>query len=372
MQALLLSAYDASSHRRWRHNLAAALSGIEWTSLSLPPRHFRWRIRANSLHWALAENSCLQQPWDLLLATSMVDLTGLRALVPSLARVPTALYFHENQFAYPRSRHQRSALEPQMVTLYSALCADILVFNSRYNRDTFLRGVSATLGKMPDFVPPGIAEGLAQKARVIPVPLETDCFCASRAQDETRPQVIWNHRWEYDKNPDLLLAACERLSDGGRTPLPFVLHVTGQQFRHQPEAFARLKALLRATDSLGTWGFVPALADYRALLARCHMVLSTADHDFQGLSVLEAVAAGCLPLLPAHQVYPEWFPAERCYSVSGDLATDAGILAETLQTHMALFQAGRWPQPPSVVHFRMDSLAPEYRRLVADLTGEVP
>lgn len=372
MRALLLSAYDAPSHRRWRQSLVAALADIEWTSLSLPPRYFRWRIRANSLHWALSEKACLQQSWDLLLATSMVDISGLRALVPSLSQVPTALYFHENQFAYPRGHHQDSSLEPQMMTLYSALCADILVFNSRYNRDSFLQGVASTLHKMPDFVPSGVADSLAKKSRVIPVPLESACFCPPQPHAEMRPQVIWNHRWEYDKNPELLLATCDHLSDGGRSPLPFVLHVTGQQFRYQPPAFERLRRLLQATDSLGTWGFVQSRADYRALLARCDLVLSTADHDFQGLSVLEAVAAGCLPLLPAHQVYPEWFAADHCYPVSGDLPTDARCLAEKLQMLMSLYHADRWPDVPSVAHFGMDSLLPDYRRLVEDLTGEVP
>src|SRR5690554_4277065 len=90
MRALLLSAYDAPSHRYWHQTLSSALTAIDWTTLSLPARYFNWRIRSNSLYWAHAEKACLQQPWDFLLATSMVDLTGLRALLPSLAQVPTA------------------------------------------------------------------------------------------------------------------------------------------------------------------------------------------------------------------------------------------------------------------------------------------
>ena len=36
-------------------------------------------------------------------------------------------------------------------------------------------------------------------------------------------------------------------------------------------------------------------------------VVSTSLHDFQGLSILEAVSRGCLPLLPKRVVYPEYF-----------------------------------------------------------------
>lgn len=367
MQALLLSAYDAPSHNRWRGSVTAALADIAWTQLALPPRHFRWRIRANSLHWALEKQAELTNQWDFMLATSMVDLAGLRSLVPSLSRVPTALYFHENQFAYPQSRHQHSSVEPQMVTLYSALCANMLVFNSVFNRDTFLQGVDDLLGKMPDYVPSGVAEKLAKKSRIVSVPLDACCYVPHRARPGERPQIVWNHRWEYDKNPALLLAACERLSNGGKRRLPFVLHVTGQQFRRVPEAFATLKSLLEATESLGTWGFVPRVEDYRALLARCDLVLSTADHDFQGLSVLEAVAAGCLPLLPAHQVYPEWFEPERCYPVTGDVGEDAQVLAQALASHCRLYSEGRLPEAPSVGAFAVETLLPEYQRLVDDL-----
>src|SRR5690554_445672 len=99
MRILLLSAYDAVSHQYWRKGLVNALPEHDWTVLSLPARYFSWRIRGNSLSWAFGERERLQQPYDLVIATSMVDLTSLRGLVPSLARTPCVVYFHENQFA---------------------------------------------------------------------------------------------------------------------------------------------------------------------------------------------------------------------------------------------------------------------------------
>ncbi|HEY7884932.1 MAG TPA: DUF3524 domain-containing protein, partial [Cellvibrionaceae bacterium] len=140
MRVLVLSAYDAPSHKRWHQNLVDALDDIHWTVLTLPPRYFRWRIRANSLYWALACREQLLQPYDVVLATSMTDLTGLRSLLPELAKIPTIIYFHENQFVYPVTLQQHALLEPQMMTLYSALSADALVFNSAFNRDTFMAG----------------------------------------------------------------------------------------------------------------------------------------------------------------------------------------------------------------------------------------
>ena len=51
------------------------------------------------------------------------------------------------------------------------------------------------------------------------------------------------------------------------------------------------------------FGFLdrPAYAD---LLGRADVVVSAAHHEFFGIAVVEAIAAGCLPVLPAHQSYP--------------------------------------------------------------------
>ena len=156
MRILLLSAYDAQSHSYWWQGLKAAMPEHDWTVLTLPARHFAWRIRGNSLSWGLGEQELLNQPYDLLIATSMTDLSSLRGLVPHLTTIPTLLYFHENQFAYPLGNQARQQVEPHIVSLYAALAADHLCFNSAYNRDTFLSGAAGLLDKLPDHVPDGI------------------------------------------------------------------------------------------------------------------------------------------------------------------------------------------------------------------------
>ena len=158
----------------------------DWQLLEMPPRHFSWRMRGNPLHFGVTEAELLRGDYDLVCATSMVDLATLRGLVPALAQKPAVLYFHENQFAYPQSGAGHSLLEAQMVSLYSALAADQLLFNSRYNRDSFVAGVDALLGRLPDFVPEGLAAALRDKAEVLPVPL-------AAAPEPVRP-AFWAHR----------------------------------------------------------------------------------------------------------------------------------------------------------------------------------
>ena len=127
MRILLLSAYDAHSHRRWRQGLVDAFPDWQWTVLTLPPRNFLWRIRGNSLSWAFAERETLLQPYDLLVATSMTDLAALKGMVPALAKVPAMVYCHENQFAYPDQRELQS-MEPEFVSLYAVLAAERVLF----------------------------------------------------------------------------------------------------------------------------------------------------------------------------------------------------------------------------------------------------
>lgn len=348
MRVLLLSGYDAPSHRRWREQLAAHFPDWRWTQLALPPRHFKWRMRGSGFLWAHQERERLLEPYDLLIATSMVDLSCLRGFVPELCRIPTLVYFHENQFAYPQSKQQRANVEPQLINLYTALCADQVAFNSDYNRTSFLAGATRLLKRLPDAVPEAVMSDLEARCRVLPVPIEAPCFVANDADPDGPLTLVWNHRWEYDKGPDRLLLGLQRFFEQ-QPEARIRLHVVGQQFRQHPPAFTELKTLLEAHNALGHWGYEPSRERYRALLAQSHCVLSNALHDFQGLSILEATAAGCRPLLPDREAYPEWFPRECRYTSDRDNPlNEANAFAALLHKEYAAFTAGQVPRAPSV------------------------
>jgi glycosyltransferase involved in cell wall biosynthesis len=304
MRVLLLSAYDAPSHAHWHRCLRAGIPDWHWQLLTLPPRHFSWRIRGNPLGWFPARAELLSAGYDLVLATSMVDLATLRGLVPALAATPAVLYFHENQFAYPPGESRHGLLEAQMVSLYASLSADLLLFNSQWNRDSFLSGCSALLEGFPDAVSPGVVETLTERSQVLPVPLPELPDARPRAATGRPLQLLWNHRWEHDKGPELLLELAGALVE--KKECSFTLHVVGQQFRRRPPEFERLRTLLDEAGALGSWGYRADRGAYLDLLGSCDVVLSTAHHDFQGLAVLEACAVGCTPLLPDRLAYREY------------------------------------------------------------------
>lgn len=366
MRVLLLSAYDAPSHRYWRLGLERHCENDQFTQLTLPARYFSWRIRGNSLSWAFQSREILERDYDLIIATSQVDLSSLRGMVPRLASVPTVLYFHENQFAYPASGEQHISVEPQMVNLYSALCADRLVFNSAWNRDSFLQGVGELLRRLPDHVPSGLPERLAARSEVLPVPIAA-ATAASRPPGSSL-QLVWNHRWEYDKGPGILLAAmrcCLELA------LPVCFHIVGQQFKRQPAEFEQIEKLTAANPgSIGHWGMIADRQQYLALLDRADVVLSTALHEFQGLAVMEAVARGCLPLVPNRLSYAEFFgEAFRYRSSPRDVAAEGAAIATHLSKLVAKPRRD-WPGSPSMDQYTWPVQGPRYRDLMRQCVAD--
>nr|WP_255775572.1 DUF3524 domain-containing protein [Microbulbifer sediminum] len=357
---MLLSAYDAGSHRRWREGLVAAMPGWEWTVLTLPPRYFSWRVRGNSLSWGRGEAAAiLRQPHDLVLATSMTDLAALRGLVPELGRIPAAVYFHENQFAYPRSDRAFDSVEPQLLNIYTALAGDLLLFNSEFNRSTLLQGARRLLKRFPDCVPPGICAEIGHKSRVLPVPLEDRLFDSpaqelrgGRPRNAGPLEVCWAARWEYDKGGERLLEILQGLERQGAD---YRLHLLGESFRNSPAEFTTIQR--EFSHRLGRVGFLPDRSQYLDTLRRSHVFLSTAHHEFQGLAVMEACALGCSPLVPDEQAYPELYPFENRYRSASEAVDKIG--------RMSVFEE---PLPvPDFSPYAWQQLGPAYRECLSGL-----
>ncbi|MEE8547269.1 MAG: DUF3524 domain-containing protein [bacterium] len=363
---LLLSAYDAGSHRRWREQLAEHLKEHSWTVLSLPPRNFAWRNRGNALSWALGSREVLTDNYDCLLATSMTDLSALKGMAPGLASLPSIVYYHENQFAYPE-RFERKGGQNYMITnLYTALAADIAVFNSRYNRDSFLDGVEKLLDMVPDFIPAGVVDELKSRSVVVPVPLEAHCYADHDSPSSDVPlTIVWNHRWEYDKAPERFFDA---LYDVSRRNGNFRLHVLGERFRECPEVFEEAKDKL--SKHIDTWGFVEDAVEYRRILTTSDVVISTSLHEFQGVALLEAVAAGCVPLVPDRLAYMEYLPDSfRFPSYPEDPAAESAELSRRLLEMIQDPESVRALTPPDVSDLSWNNLAGEYRNIIDQVVG---
>jgi len=79
--------------------------------------------------------------------------------------------------------------------------------------------------------------------------------------------------------------------------------VIGELFRDAPPVFGEYRR--RLDDRIDHWGFQATRDAYRAALLAADVFVSTAKHEFFGITAVEAMAAGCFPLLPRRLTYPE-------------------------------------------------------------------
>ena len=139
------------------------------------------------------------------------------------------------------------------------------------------------------------------------------------ADEEDHPlRIAWCHRWEFDKNPEVLFEALIRLVDDG---FLYELVLVGEQFRQAPEVFERIRR--RLASRIVHSGYLADRSDYLRTLAGCDVVVSSAIQENFGIAVVEAILAGCQPVLPKRLAYPEVIPEEfheSClYATDGDL-----------------------------------------------------
>ncbi|XP_061677910.1 glycosyltransferase-like domain-containing protein 1 isoform X2 [Syngnathoides biaculeatus] len=216
--------------------------------------------------------------------------------------------------------------------------------------NSFLSSIASFLKKIPDRRPrKDVAQLIRPKCRVLYFPLNladvtrlfpkyklrcgltgpshTDDIITAQADGTRRSgsecrrdssgkplHIVWPHRWEHDKDPELFLSTMVKLKEEG---LNFLLSVLGETFTDVPEVFANCRPLLDA--HVLHWGFLESREDYVSVLCQADVVLSTARHEFFGVAVLEAVHCGCYPLCPNALVYPEIFPAECLYATPRQL-----------------------------------------------------
>ena len=304
---------------------------------TLPGRDWKWRMHGGALTLAAdcSERTEGATIPHVIFASDMLDLATFKALVhPSIAATPTVLYMHENQLTYPLPPGVQRDLSYGFKNLTSALVADRVLFNSAFHRDEFQSAVEALLEGLPDAVPHWAAEEVAAKSEVLPLGCDLawldDHRPAAGAREhgsgrwgepDQGPLLLWNQRWEYDKAPGDLFRALYRLQERG---LRFRLALAGANQGLPTAEF--VEAHSRLEGEIVQWGRVEEPADYAALLWEADIVVSTALHEFFGISVVEALYCGCYPVLPRRLSYPEMIPAE----VHGEVLYESDELVEAL------------------------------------------
>ncbi len=303
MNILFVEPYYTGSHKQWIEGYATQ-SSHNVDKIFLPGRHWKWRMHGGAVT-LVEEYSTLDKKYDLIICSDMLDV----ALFRSLGRpsCPVITYFHENQLTYPKSTSDTDNLTGRdnhyaWINYTSALVSDYTFFNSHYHKDIFLRSLASFLRNFPDHQNLNSIEEISAKSQVLHLGLDLLSLDQSSVSNYDIPVILWNHRWEYDKNPDLFFSTLVKLKDAGSK---FKLVVCGHSSRSVPDIFHISKEAL--VDNTIHWEPVTSRGEYAALLGKSDIIPMTSNQDFFGISFVEAVYSGCLPIIPNRLAYLEHF-----------------------------------------------------------------
>ncbi|GIV90918.1 MAG: glycosyl transferase family 1 [Chloroflexus sp.] len=326
---------------------------------------WRWRMRGAALTLARMVSERHDVP-DLIVTTDMLDLATFRALTRHrLGHVPMVIYFHENQLTYPLPPGRKRDDAFAWINLTGALVADAVIFNSEFHRRDFLTALPSLLRRYHDYHELQTVAQIAAKALVLPPGLDLPPLPPRPPRDPTAPPVIvWNARWEYDKQPQVVMAALEYLAAQG---IDFRLIVTGEHI--DPVADDLVAARQRWAAQTIHWGFAANRAAYLHLLQQADIVVSAAIQEFFGLAILEALACGCVPVLPARLNYPDLIPPE--WYADCLYADDAELPTTLVRTVARLPELAQRDWAALAEPYRWHNLAPRYDAVLADLAAPV-
>ncbi len=300
MNILALEPYYGGSHKAFLDGWTKS-SRHDWTLLTLPAYKWKWRMRHSAATFAEQTKELIannKKP-DVIFCSDMLNLAEFLGLAgPETAAIPSVVYFHENQLTYPVQCEDERDYQFAMTNLTTAVAAGCAWFNTAFHRDSFLDAMSAFLKKMPDYQPVETIEQIKNKSLIAQPGIED--FPARTDRKPGPLRILYCARWEHDKNPEDFFEALKFVKEKN---VKFTVDVIGEQFRDSPRVFDWAKDFFK--DNINRWGYQENYQAYKNALLEADVVVSTANHEFFGISIVEAIAAGAYPVLPQRLAYPE-------------------------------------------------------------------
>ena len=149
---------------------------------------------------------------------------------------------------------------------------------------------------------------IESKSSTLYLGLDLKRFDHYRLNKKNTPIILWNHRWEYDKNPKTFFRLLNKLKNNN---INFKIVILGENFSETPYDFKKNISVLN--DRILHHGFAESFRDYASWVWKSNIIPVTNIQDFFGGSIVEAVYCQCIPVLPNRLTYPEIFSKENLY-----------------------------------------------------------
>ena len=322
MKIALLDPYFVESHKHWALGLQK-YSSHTIKIFHLSPVHWKWKMQAGAIFLAQQILNGSFRP-DLFLVTDMLDLNLFVSLVRNhFLNIPFVVYLHENQLTYPISAQDTDIINKRdnhyaFINFRSLLAADHIIFNSTYHKVVFIENLEPWLKKFPGPRLSHIVSDIEKKSSVLPVGIEYNRLASipGTSHSYSHPLFIWNHRWEYDKNPEFFFDVLSELKKEGRK---FYIVLLGKRGKNPPPCFKQ--ALVTFSNEIVHQGFCSEYEEYLSWLHVADIAFVSSIQDFFGISVVESIACNCIPVLPKRLAFPEHLDAQYghlYYSTKGE------------------------------------------------------
>jgi glycosyltransferase involved in cell wall biosynthesis len=334
MNILLIEPYFTGSHKSWAEDIQK-FSSNNINILSMKGQFWKWRMQGSAITLAQKFNKLKIQP-DLIIATDMLDLTTFLSLTRKTSyNIPTVMYFHENQLSYPWSKKDRDFINKEhkhygFINYSSALAADKVLFNSNYHKNSFLNELKLFLKRSPDHNELETIKEIKDKSKVLYIGIDLKRFDDYKNIKKGPPLILWNHRWEYDKNPEIFFKV---LFDLQNKEIDYRVAILGERHNKYPSIFDEAKEKLKS--KIVQFGYCNSAKEYAKWLWKADILPVTNNQDFFGISIMEAMHCNTYPLLPNRLSYPELIPSEyhheHIYFTEDDLFNKLNLAIRNIQ-----------------------------------------
>nr|KAF6495117.1 glycosyltransferase like domain containing 1 [Rousettus aegyptiacus] len=320
MSILIIEAFYGGSHKQLVDLLQEDLENC--VLYTLPAKKWHWRARTSALYFS--QNIPISEHYRILFASSVLNLTELAALRPDLGKLKKILYFHENQLVYPVKKCQERDFQYGYNQILSCLVADVVVFNSVFNMESFLTSIGKFMKLIPDHRPKDLESIIRPKCQVIYFPIKfpdvsrfmpkhktthLQKMLGLKGNGSTTPSMALPFQQEQGSSENLL-----KIFDSESEPCDAAQQENLGSSLMQESYFKTCSSSNNSNSHHGKNKENP-----------CD-ILKGVDDPRRPLHIvwphrwLEAVYCGCYPLCPKDLVYPEIFPAEYLYSTPEQLS----------------------------------------------------